>query len=122
MFVALAVLIAGIIISFVAFKKPTTWVVLGITLGAFLFIILVSLWIRACDKSSWLNKRQMALQLIVHQSNIGLLKDKHCHVNIGVYGSYLKFIFTVKTLNVTYLISSLSIQSRSRSWAKMCSS
>jgi hypothetical protein len=95
MLLAFAVLIAGIIISTVAFKKPSTWIALLITLGAFILVLLLSLWIRSCNKYSWLKSRQMALQHIVNEFNRGILLDKHCHVNVGAYGSYLKFIFTV---------------------------
>lgn len=91
----LLVLVAGILYSMFLLDTPKRYWGLLISLGAFLFFLVLALIVRGCGKSAWLKKRQMSLQRTLDEYNSNYLKDKHCHVNAGPYGSYLKFIFTV---------------------------
>lgn len=92
----LLVFTAGVIYCVFWLDTPELWWGLLISLGALILFILLSLIMRASGKSSWLKRRQTALQRICDQYNPGYLKEKHVHVNVGPYGSYLKFIFTVR--------------------------
>jgi uncharacterized membrane protein YbhN (UPF0104 family) len=71
--ISIPVLIAGIVISLVVFKKPETWWALLITLGAFLFFILVSLMKRTSDKEAWLKERENNLASHMASFNKGYL-------------------------------------------------
>jgi hypothetical protein len=89
-------LIAGaLFVLFFITEKSKKWWAFAIVGGVFILFIALYLICSCGAKSSWLERRQKALQLILDEFNPGFLKEKHCFVKAGPFGSYLKFIFTV---------------------------
>lgn len=91
----LLLFIGGVICTIFFVKSEYLWWGLLISFGVFLLFVIICLMVRGCNKTTWLKRRQRALQHILDSFNKGYLQEKHCHVNVGPYGSYLKFIFTV---------------------------
>lgn len=63
--------------------------------GGFLFLLLITLVLRGSSEKSYLNSRRRELQKILDKENAYYLKEKYCNVQVGPYGTYLRFVFTV---------------------------
>jgi hypothetical protein len=99
-------LLGGVLFCIFFFDdKKWMWYGLAIAGGVFLFFVVLSLICSCSSKSSWLKRRQKALQHILDEFNPGFLKEKHCFVKAGPFGSYLKFIFTVSSSSCKNLTS-----------------